>query len=222
MKRGRMRILIVDEIRIRREGMASLLREANGVDEVVTAATHHAATALEDGVRPDVVLMDASAPGAAPTLRTLLETAPGVRVVATGVADHDDEIVDCLESGYAGYLCRDAGVDDLSAVLHAAARDETVCCPRVATALRRRVQALRGERRADGATGPAGARLTRRERDVGALLEEGLSNKEIARRLSITVLTVKNHVHNILEKLQARRRGEAAARLRTLRDGRAE
>jgi len=85
-----------------------------------------------------------------------------------------------------------------------------VCSPRVAGALLRRIAALATDGRSDRVP----AHLTNREREIMGLIDEGLSNKEIAKRLRIEVATVKNHVHNILEKLQVHRRGEAAARVR--------
>jgi DNA-binding NarL/FixJ family response regulator len=91
-------------------------------------------------------------------------------------------------------------------------RGEFLCSPGTAATLLRRVAALAAERH----TADNGARLTPREQQVVRLIDEGLSNKEIARRLSIEVRTVKNHVHSILEKLQVRRRGEAAARMRAV------
>jgi len=89
-------------------------------------------------------------------------------------------------------------------------RGEAVCSPRVAGALLRRIAALATDGRSDRVP----AHLTKREREIMGLIDEGLSNKEIAKRLRIEVATVKNHVHNILEKLQVHRRGEAAARVR--------
>src|SRR5439155_827652 len=111
---------------------------------------------------------------------------------------------------------REASIDDLVTVIESVARGEAICSPRVAAGLLRRVAAL--------AAGHGGdlprAQLTNREREIVRLIDNGLSNKEIARALGIEVATVKNHVHNILEKLQVHRRGEAAARVRGTSRGR--
>jgi DNA-binding NarL/FixJ family response regulator len=100
-------------------------------------------------------------------------------------------------------------MDDLTATITSVSRDELLCSPRVAAALLRRVGALaNGVRRPHATDG-----LTSRECEILGLIKEGLSNKEIAVRLHIEVATVKNHVHNLLEKLQVASRAEAASRL---------
>ena len=131
-------------------------------------------------------------------------------MVALGVADADDHVLGCAEAGVAGYVPRDASLDDLVAVIESAFRGEAICSPRIAGSLLRRIATLAA---GQNGTMPL-AHLTGREREIVRLIDRGLSNKEIARDLGIEVATVKNHVHNILEKLQVRRRGEAAARMR--------
>src|SRR5262249_26135221 len=114
------------------------------------------------------------------------------------------------EAGIHGYVTRDGSVNDVVVAIQSAVRGEVACSPRVAALLFQRVATL------SEATHGVQARpmLTRRELEIAGLITEGLSNKEIARSLRISSATVKNHVHNVLEKLQIRRRGEAAARLR--------
>jgi DNA-binding NarL/FixJ family response regulator len=133
-----------------------------------------------------------------------------VKVVAFSVAETDDEICECAEAGIAGYVARNGSKEDLIAAIENAVRGEVVCSPRAAASLFRRLAAhVRTKRQR-----PPEAALTSREQDIIALIDRGLSNKEIARQLQIRLPTVKNHVHNILEKLQVRRRGAAAALLR--------
>jgi DNA-binding NarL/FixJ family response regulator len=130
-----------------------------------------------------------------------------------GVDSDPRHILPLIEAGAAGYLTSDGPLHELVSTMAAVARGEMPCSPGLAAALGRRVVML-----AAASDPPAEALvLTRREREVADLIEEGLSNKEIARRLSISVMTVKNHVHRLLDKLQVRRRGEAAARIRSLR-----
>jgi DNA-binding NarL/FixJ family response regulator len=107
-------------------------------------------------------------------------------------------------------VSREGSLEDLISALDSVSRGELLCPPRIAAGLRRRVAALAAAR---APVGPRG-HLTRREAEVAGLIDAGLSNKQIAQRLCIEVPTVKNHVHNILEKLQVHRRGEAAAMLR--------
>jgi DNA-binding NarL/FixJ family response regulator len=163
--------------------------------------------------RPDAVLADVGLAGGATALRKIVAAAPGGRVVAFGVVDSEQLIIDFAEAGVAGYVPREATLDDLVAVIEGVMRDEVICSPRIARTLLRRVGALARERHDGGAE----VRLTSRETQVVALIDEGLSNKEIASRLQIELPTVKNHVHNVIEKLGVRRRAEAAARVRALR-----
>lgn len=125
----------------------------------------------------------------------------GVKVLVIDVPDRDEDILYCIEAGGAsGYLLQNASLKELEVNLAAIARGETVCSPRIAhLAFCRMSLFARQEERAGLSHGVA---LTRRESEVVRLIEEGLSNKEIATRLQVELSTVKNHVHNILDKLQ--------------------
>ena len=130
-------------------------------------------------------------------------------VVALGALADEEHVVALAELGVLGFVEPDADLDALVAAVAGAARGEAVFPPRIATTLLRRVSSLGVRRRTVDA-----AALTMRESQVAGLIAEGLSNKEIAARLCIEVATVKNHVHNILEKLGVNRRFDAVARLR--------
>jgi two-component system, NarL family, nitrate/nitrite response regulator NarL len=203
-------LVVIAPIRLIREGLVAVFSGRDGF--VVTAA----AVDRDDGLRsiretaPDIVLL-AIAPGTgAPLVREIMASAPETSVVMLGVADDDPEVLLLAEAGTAGYVTTDASVDELIQVVEGVARGEMPCSPRLAAALMRRVAALAQER---GMT-PSLASLTAREREIVALIDDGLSNKEIARALNIELTTVKNHVHNILEKLNVKRRAEAAALVR--------
>jgi two-component system, NarL family, nitrate/nitrite response regulator NarL len=142
-------------------------------------------------------------------LQTITRRAPRVAVVALGVSDEEQSVLGCIEAGAVAYVTRDGTLADLVDTVNRATRGESLASPRIVGVLMRRA-ALSG-RRGDRATVDA---LTSRELEVIRLIDQGLSNKEIASRLSIEVTTVKHHVHNILEKLSVHRRGEAAARVR--------
>jgi DNA-binding NarL/FixJ family response regulator len=129
-----------------------------------------------------------------------------IPLVVIGIADSDSDVLDCVERGAAGFVTRDASIEELAGAIRRAANGELVCSPRTAGSLVRRLSALAAELRPV----PASVHLTRREREVAALMREDLSNKEIATRLRIEVATVKNHVHNVLDKLRVHRRAEAA------------
>lgn len=116
-------------------------------------------------------------------------------------------MVSCVDAGFHGYVSKDASLHDLVRTIESVARGEVVCSPRIVASLFREVA-----RRGPGMSGDAGIRLTSRERQILDLIDQYLSNKEIARALHISVSTVKNHVHNILAKQKVHRRADAAAR----------
>ena len=204
-------ILVVDDSDLYRESLAGVLeRECAGT--VTTAADLGEALALAATSPPDVVLLNMATSRSVAVLQAIVAAVPDAPVVAVGISEADEQVIACAEAGAAGFLFRRQSFASLLAVVQAVARGEFPGSPRTTATLLRRVAALAADRHTDD----HGARLTPRERQVVWLLDEGLSNKEIARRLSIEFRTVKNHVHNILEKLQVRRRGEAAARMRAV------
>jgi two-component system nitrate/nitrite response regulator NarL len=204
-----LRVLIVDDTRLYLEGLASILEHQSQIAVVQTAADQETALRHVTSFSPDVVLLNTVMNGSGAILQTLIE-AERIPVIALSVREAEHEVVSWAEAGVAGYLFRTESLADLLVVLQSVQRGETVYSPRVAAALLRRVATLASER------GPQTdvARLTGREHQVLRLIDEGLTNKDIARRLSIEVRTVKNHVHNILNKLQVHRRSEAAAKIR--------
>jgi two-component system, NarL family, nitrate/nitrite response regulator NarL len=209
----RVRTAVIAETRLYREGLAHLLGRDALIDVVGTAAGIETGLAMVFRTAPDAVLLDVRMATESPVVSTLVDAAPGTRVIAFGVADEEETVIACAEAGVAGYVPCEAGVDELVSVITGAIRDEVVCGPRVAATLLRRVGTMARERRGDEPE----VRLTARETQIVALIDDGLSNKEIAARLHISLATVKNHIHNLLEKLNVSRRGEAAARARKLR-----
>jgi two-component system nitrate/nitrite response regulator NarL len=203
------RVLVVASVRLYREGLAAVLGRDDRLDVVGTAAGHHEAVEAVRRQTPDVAVLDPGGDDAEDIVRELAGAAPAVPVVALAVSETDADVVAWAEAGVAGYVTRDGSLDDLVTAVLCAAEGELACSPRMAAALLRRVRAVAGS----GAEEP-GPALTAREVEIGRLIEQGLSNKEIAQQLHIELPTVKNHVHRILEKLGVHRRAEAAVRLR--------
>jgi two-component system nitrate/nitrite response regulator NarL len=205
------RVLVVSSARLLREAFAVLLEHEQGVAIVGTAGPPQAPV-LAAELRPDIVLLDATRGGNLGCARELAEQHPTGKIVVFGVAETDADIVSLASAGVAGYVSEDAAAKDMLAVVKSAMRDELLCSPRAAATLCHQVAVLsRGGAEAGlNDTHP----LSKRELQIADLIDRGLSNKDIARYLGIEVATVKNHVHNILDKLKVRRRGEAAACLR--------
>jgi DNA-binding NarL/FixJ family response regulator len=195
------RVLVVDDHAVVREGLELLLGRFEGIRCVGLAAD--GAEAVEQAVAqaPDVVLMDLSMPGVdgVEATRRLGEAVPDAHVlVLTTFADRK-HVIDAIEAGAVGYLLKDSGPEQLEAGIRAAARGESPLDPKVAGAL----MSTRRDRRPEAA-------LTAREREVLLLVGEGLANKNIARRLGISEKTVKTHLTSVFNALGVGDRVQAA------------
>ncbi|MEA2272099.1 MAG: hypothetical protein QOI98_807 [Solirubrobacteraceae bacterium] len=208
---------IVGPVRVHREALAQALEARTELRILGFAATAEDAVRQFENLGADVVLFDASAGDGVAAARRLGDTASAAKLVALAAPEDDATVVACAEAGVSAFVARDGTFDDIVAATEAVMRGETMCSPRVAASLLRRV-ADRAREQPLSEFAP----LTSRERQVVALIDEGLSNKEIAARLCIEPSTVKNHVHNLLEKLGARGRAEAAARVRVAMRSRTE
>src|SRR5262245_30890116 len=202
-------VLVVSGVRLYRDGLADVLGREDGIDVVGAVSGWREALGALAVARTDVVVLDAAVQDALGGARRLAG-ARGPEIVVIGVTEDEAEVIAWAEAGVSGYVNRDSPLAHLVAAIIGAGRGELLCSPRVAGALLRRVSTLSRRQASRGRA----EQLTVRELEIVKLLEEGLSNKEIAQRLWIELPTVKNHVHNILEKLEVRRRTEAVARAR--------
>lgn len=208
-RRERVRVLLVADVRLHRELLADALAGHDGLELAGSAPGDVAATAAM--FEPSVVVVNTAMVAPADELHSLALALPEAKIVALGVPTDDDAIVRILEAGAAGFVTAEQSLPDLVAAVEAAAAGELECPPHLAAALVRRVTALA----AGGAREANGNGLTPRQRQIASLIADGLSNKQIARSLSIERATVKNHVHAILIKLGITRRDQVAARLHT-------
>jgi two-component system nitrate/nitrite response regulator NarL len=199
-------VAILADVRFYREGLAELLTR-HGVKVAGAATDGPCGIAIVRMCRPDIALIDMAMAESMATLRELAQAIPDVRPVAIGLPETEADILACAEAGAVGYVPREGSIDDLIRTLHQAIRGETLCSPRVVASLFRRVATQARERRSH----MVAQRLTARECQIVELIHHGLTNRQIAGQLCIEPSTVKNHVHNILEKLQVQRRTEAAA-----------
>jgi two-component system, NarL family, nitrate/nitrite response regulator NarL len=158
---------------------------------------------------PDVVLLDTSPRDALAVAARLIRGRPQTRILGFGVSDVPEDVVACAEAGLSGYVPCTASIKDLICAARRVASGDTVCSVAIADGLFHHL------RRAALGSLPSSLErvLTQRQRQILRLMGEGLSNKQIARRLSLGTCTVKNHVHDILDRLQVTSRSEAAARI---------
>jgi len=194
------RVLVVDDHRLVRAGLITLLEAAGDIEVAGEAADGRQALEAARAVAPDVVLMDLSMPvldGVAAT-RLLLQERPQARVVALTSFSDRQRVNDVLAAGAIGYLLKDSRPDELLAAVRSAAEGHAPLDPRVAGAL------------LPGREPPAADLLSEREKQVLRLAAAGLANKQIARRLGISESTVKVHIGNIFRQIGVRDRTSAA------------
>lgn len=199
-----MRVLVVTEIRLYRDGVAEALRRLDDVELAAAAATGPAAVVAARRIECDVVLVDMALTNSTGTVQALLAARPQLKVVALGVPEDGPEVVAVAEAGIAGYVSREATIQDVGEALRCVLRGEAALSGKVAAGLLRHIARQAQSRRSVEVP----LHLTPREREVLCLLESGLSNKEIARALDLQLSTVKNHVHNVLAKCGAAGRGD--------------
>ncbi|WP_167854708.1 LuxR C-terminal-related transcriptional regulator [Mangrovimicrobium sediminis] len=220
-------IVILSDIRIYAEGLQHIFARQAAIDVLGAAADLARAQSLVGDQQPDVVLLDMTMPAPCELARLIVEASPESRIVALAVPFEEHDLLQCAHLGITGYILREASVEELVEAVVCAGEGKFYCPPKITACILNGLQAPREpapppattprqiQAAADDA--PAPARLTRREQQIAALLEDGLSNKQIARQLNIEVSTVKNHVHNLLLKLEVDNRNQAASRLRTSR-----
>ena len=212
------RVLLVDDQQIVRQGLATILRYTPGLDVIAEAGDGEEAIALAQELRPDVVLMDIKMPrlGGIPATRQICTQLPGTHVIILTTYDTDDLVFEGIKAGAKGYLLKDTTGEKLVEAIQGVMRGEAQLDPAVASKVLGEFRRLAEERAPRRAKAPEDddlavtiEPLTPREEEVLRLLAEGLSNKEIGARLHLTEGTVKNYVSAIIAKLQANDRTHA-------------
>ena len=196
------RVVIADDHALVRSGLQSILALFDDIELVAQAGSGADAVRLCEQTGPDVVLMDLVMPGMSGTAATeeILRRCPATRVIALTSFSDEELIENTLRAGAIGYLMKDVSGDQLADAIRAASMGKSTLAPEAAEALIHAVASRES----------AGKDLTRRERQVLALMAEGLTNSEIADRLVISLSTAKTHVSSIISKLEVSSRTEAA------------
>jgi len=207
------RLLIVDNHTLFRQGLVSLLQSEPGYDVIGEASSGEEAVHIVPTLDPDVVLMDVKMPGigGVEATRRLIEADPEERILMLTVSEEEENLVAAIQAGARGYILKNADAAELLEAIQRVHAGEAMISPAMTFRL---LQVLKN----GGIPAPLSELpLTSREQDVFRLLAQGASNRQIAETLMITENTVKTHVRNILEKLELHTRSEVAAYARRLK-----
>lgn len=202
------KIIIVDDHILFREGLASIIRSEADIEVVGLAGTVHDAVEMAARIKPDIILMDFSLPDGtgADATSLILDTHPGCSIIFLTMTDEDENLFGAIRSGAKGYLLKDMHPSKLVASIRSVHKGESALSRSMTLRL---MKELSQTRKPDAfQTAPT---LTRRELDVLRAISAGKTNQEIGKDLFLSENTVKYHVHSILEKLHLKDRREAAA-----------
>lgn len=209
------RVLLVDDQALFREGLATLLTRVDDIDIVGEAADGQEALSLIATLRPQIALMDLRMPvmDGVEATRQIRRRHDFCHVLVLTTFDDDELVLSALSAGARGYLLKDSKVEQLADAIRAASRGQTVLPPPVAAIVVSELNRLSTPRPGEKALAEG---LTDREREILRLLGTGLSNKGIAQRLNLAEGTVKNYMTNILAKLQVHDRTQAVLKAHDL------
>lgn len=215
-------VVITSDIRIYCEGLGQILARTHNINVVGVASNVDAAIASISDQSPKVLLLDMTMSGSCSLAEHISRFNPDIKIVALAVSYDEGNIMQCAEAGITCYVPREATVKELVEAMMEAVKGECYCPPKIAAFLLKKMQHLTHSAKSKYLPSAIGdlqsqsnsssqrpVHLTRREQQIAGLLAEGLSNKQIARDLSIEVSTVKNHVHNVLLKLDVKNRSQA-------------
>jgi len=207
----RIKILLIEDNRILRDGIRALINAQPDLTVVVASGGNHDTLVHVRSTRPQVVLMDLGLrnENGLRLVATLAKETPQTRVIGMGLIPSQRDIIEFVEAGAAGFILKDATIEEVFETIRSVARGMKVLPPPLTESLFTHVieQALRkGKGRLLDAV-----RMTKREREIIVLIAEGMSNKDIAQQLNLSTYTVKSHVHNILEKMALHSRLQIAS-----------
>lgn len=201
------RVLVVDDQELFRRGLTMLLTAEPGIDVVGEAGDGDEGTQLAVAVAPDVVLLDIRMPRRTglEACASIKQAVPSTKIIMLTVSDEEADLYEAVKSGASGYLLKDSSIEEVAQAVRVVSDGQSLISPSMAVKL---IDEFKQMSRPERGHVP-GLKLTERELEVLRLVAKGLNNREIAKQLFISENTVKNHVRNILEKLQLHSRMEA-------------
>ncbi len=222
------KVIIFSDITIYCEGLSRILATVEPFEVVATESCFKGAIQCVEKLAPDVVLLDMTMNQSSRLAQRMMQRYPNIKIVALAVPEDEENIFECAQAGLAGYVARESSLDELIETVRCAANGEFRCSAKIAACVFHRVQQgkLAQETGQPESVQSAPVQteqkcsrfitlLTKREQQIMDLMAEGLSNKQISSALFIEVSTVKNHVHNILVKLQVSSRAQVINLLRS-------
>jgi len=202
------RVIVVDDQELFRRGLIMLVGAEDDIEVIGEASDGEEATALAEALVPDVILMDVRMPkrSGIEACVAIKQTAPSAKIIMLTMSDEEADLYEAIKNGASGYLLKDASIDEVSQAIRVVAEGQSLISPSMATKL---LEEFKTISRTGGKSDAIAPKLTDRELEVLNLVARGLNNREIAKQLFISENAVKNHVRNILEKLQLHSRMEA-------------
>ena len=208
--------IILSDIRIYSEGLSLILSNQDAIEVIDSGNSLEDAFLAIEQSSPHMILLDMTMPRSCGFARQVRQLFPEIKIVAIAVPANEQNIIECAEAGISGYVARESSIHELINTVLSVDKGEFCCPPQIAAVLFNKIQNMTRRITEDFTfpgpiTEAASQDLTRREKQILGLMTQGLSNKQIAKALVIQVSTVKNHVHNILVKLEVHSRTQAVA-----------